>query len=203
MMQFLSKNHKNYLLSERKWEIIGTEAYQANGKTYSRNKFDWVNYDMKLHSLSHKDKDGKEYFNRSPSLVINGKNENIRGYLMSCKDISDFGCYYGGIESEIKIVNVGYNEVQNLTNFIRKIPKNSRKRIIKMMFLYDLKKEKDIYAFDILLNRLKRYFGLSLLTWGNDKGYQFDRIIPIFTITSNRNKKINCIFRYAKKLKNG
>lgn len=207
MMQFLSKNHKNYLLTERKWEMVGTETYQIGGtginagKTYSKNKFDWVDYDTKIHSSSYK-------FDRSPSLVINGKNDTIRGYLMSCRDTSDFSNYYGGINTEVKVANMSYYHydevcVRNMTNFIRRIPKNSRKRLVKMMYLYDLRTDKDIYAFDMLLLRLKKYFSLNLLTWGCEKGYQFDRIKPTFTTTSNRNRRINCIFRYARKLRNG
>lgn len=207
MMSFLSKNSKNYSLTERKWEMVGTETYQISGKTYSRNKFDWVEYDTKLHNTSRKDKDGKEYFDKLPSIIVNGKAENVRGYVISCKDTSDFNYYYGGVNTEVKAAIMSYYHydeicIRNLANFIKKIPKKSRKKLIKMMYLYDLRQDKNFFSFEMLFSRLRQYFNLSLVTWGCEKTQQFDRIKTTYTITSNRNRNINRVFRYAKHLLN-
>lgn len=213
MMSFLSKNHKNYSLIERKWEMVGTETYQIGGsgstagKTYSRNKFDWVEYPTKLHSTSRKDQKGQEFFDKLPSLVIKDKQENVRGYVISCKDTSDFNYYYGGVNTEVKAAIMSYYHydevcIRNLTNFVKKIPKKARKKLIKMMFLYDLRKEKDIFAFEMLFSRLRQYFNLSLVTWGCEKTYQFDKIKTTYTVDRNRNRKINRVFKFAKQLLN-
>jgi hypothetical protein len=94
--------------------------------------------------------------------------------------------------------------IKHLTSFISKIPKGSRKRIIKMIYLYDLRVEKDFFSFERLFARLRKIFNLKLMDFTHTSGrngYQFDLIQPTYSLDRNRNRKINKIFRDAKRAK--
>ncbi len=186
--------------------MIGTESYQVNGNTYSRNKYGTVKYETKLESKSWQN-NGIEQFPLIPSIVLNGGGkytiDNIRGYSISRKDTSEYDDWSGGISSEVKariIENPNYNNRMHI--FINKLPNRSKKRLIKIMYLYDLRVNKDYIAFERLFTRLSIVFNFSFLSWGG-KEYKFDTFEPTYSLDQNRNRKINSIFRYAKTLKNG
>lgn len=210
MMTFITKNHKELVLFEKKYEIVGNKTIQftsTNGAplSYTQDQYDWVIYTTMLYSTIRVDRSGTILYDRTPSLIINNKHDLIRGYKLSCTNTTDSSSYYGGVSSELTVVNMSYLHyddicIRNLNNFIRRSSKNSKKKLIRMMYLYDLR-NKDFSTFDLLLARLKRYFNLNLLTWSSrDSGYSFDGIKPIYTTSDNRNKSINSVIRYGKQL---
>ncbi len=187
----MSKNHKEYSLFNRKWEIISTEVITSqtkSGHTYQHNKntYGWVETETKL-----LDSNGPTILNSQ------NKSETFRGWVISCRDTSQLD-YNSGVDIEYKVSlnTLYYNDsVDHLTKFIRKIPKRSRNKLIKLIYLYELNDVKTFYTFERLFYRLRTRFNLKFSSWSHTNLYQFELLKPTFLISSDRNRKINKLFR--------
>ena len=106
MMTFITKNHKELVLFEKKYEIVGNKTIQftsTNGAplSYTQDQYDWVIYTTMLYSTIRVDRSGTILYDRTPSLIINNKHDLIRGYKLSCTNTTDSSSYYGGVSSEL------------------------------------------------------------------------------------------------------
>ena len=88
--------------------------------------------------------------------------------------------------------------MNKLISFIGKIPKKSRNKLIKALYLYDIKEEKDFSSYERLFSRLSKRMGLSFgKRWDNNE-ISFDRIGPTYSVLGDRNRKLNKLFRNRK-----
>ena len=71
-------------------------------------------------------------------------------------------------------------------------------KLIKALYLYDIKEEKDFSSYERLFSRLSKRMGLSFgKRWDNNE-VSFDRIGPTYSVIGNRNRKLNKLFRNRK-----
>jgi len=193
MFTFLANNHKDYSLYNRKWTLISTELVTSqlkSGKTYShtRSNYDWVETETRLTSSN----------GNTPTIITDTpqKTECFRAWTLSTRDISTYSYYTGGVDVTYKLfVRNGYDCIGDITKYIKAIPKRSKKKIIRMIYLYELKETKDFYSFERLFFRLRNRFDLRLSPWSSTDGYQFELIKPTFTISRDRNRKINMLLK--------
>lgn len=194
MFAFLAKNSKDYSFYNRKWEIVSTELVTQqlkSGQTYSHTKshYDWVETETKL----------ADNRNGSPTIITNTPKSiehSFRAWVLSTRDTSTYSFYTGGVDIQYKLfVRNGYNCVGDITKFIKVIPKRSKKKIIRMIYLYELREEKNFHSFERLFFRLRDRFNLKLAAWSDNDSFQFELIKPTFTISGNRNRKINKILK--------
>jgi len=97
------------------------------------------------------------------------KTDQMRGWQMTCVDDSSRN-WYGGIESQVKWCGRLLYVTETLINaekFIKKIPKKSRKKLIKLLYLYNLKEEKNFITYERLFYRLRIGFDFQFSSWRN------------------------------------
>lgn len=200
MFTFLNKNSNDYSFLSRKWGVVSTELKTSNNPyqchhQYSLPKYGWTETETKIL------KSGSDI-----SIDLNNTHGNsLRGWSMSRKDKSSYSEYDGGVFSEVVLYITGYgwasvkSTVDKTTRFIKYLPTNSRKQLIKLIYLYELKDEKNFWSFERLFFRLVERFNFKFHGFGYETYYQFDYIKPTFQLNKDRNKKINKIFKLFKK----
>lgn len=195
MFAFLAKNNKDYSFYNRKWQVTSTELVTQqlkSGQTYSHTKsyYGWIETETKLADN-----------NSNLTIVTNKpqKTETFRSWTISTRDISTYSYYTGGVDITYKLfVRNGYDCVGDITKFIKVLPKRSKKKLIKMIYLYELKETKDFYSYERLFFRLRDRFDFKLSAWSDSDTHQFELIKPTFTISGDRNRKINRLLKFIK-----
>ena len=127
--------------------------------------------------------------------------EQMRGFQLSCSDTSNSG-WHGGVESSVKFnVRLLYSDetIENLKKFIKKIPKKSRKKLIKLLYLYNLKEEKNFITYERFFHRLRIGFDFKFNSWSCRELYKWDMIKQTFPPDVDRNMKINRLLRFFRK----
>lgn len=196
MFTFLGKNSKDYSLYNKTWQVIGQKIITNSlGNTHSYPEYGYVESQTKIIDSN------------SPFFTIlksesPKKTEQMRGWQISTSDHSQYSYYDGGIKSSISVscrIHWTRESKSNLTKFIKRIPKKSRNKLIKLIYLYDLKEEKNFWAYERLFNRLVTRFNFKFTSWSDNESYQFQLIKPTFSIDRNRNRKINKLLRNFRK----
>ena len=92
-----------------------------------------------------------------------------------------------------------YSMIDNIRIFIKRIPKKSRNKIIKMLYWleYTPVEERGFIEYAALYKRMRTYFDMEILEkWWNDKNkLKFDRIIETYDQVETRNRRINKLLR--------
>jgi hypothetical protein len=200
MFEFLAKNHKDYSLYNRTKTLVPPSwppPPYTPGITQSRSKpeYNWTETETKIFNTS-----------KSLSIQISGKFEQFSGYTLSCKDTSSYSTYGGGVSFDYKVLVHTYeyykmDSIKNLTKFIKSIPKKRRNKIVNIIYLFELNEEKTFFTYERLFSRLRTRLDFTFLSYG--KTYQFDLIKPTFSLSGNRNRKINKLFRFLRKENEG
>jgi len=196
MFKFIGENYKDIILVNRKWEIVGQDIWTtSSGKTYSTSKCDWVEYQTKIIDTD-----------RLHFTILNSENpkrtEQMRGWQLTTEDHSNYNYYKGGMKSKVivsgRIVNTPEN-IKNLTKFIKKIPKRSRKKLFKLLYLYNKSEEKNFVVYERLFSRLRTRFNLEFSNWSFNNIFQWEKIIQTFPPEIDRNRKLNRLLRFFRK----
>jgi hypothetical protein len=185
MFSFLCKNGDKYLFVEKKLERTKESLLNPNRAW----KYEW-------NEVTYKMTNGNIWMGR-PYVIIDGSVKDMKGFKLKSIDNSNLSKYNGGVSSELILsINRDYSYV---IDFVGKLSSKSRKRLIKMMFLYDLKEKSD-ESYILLYSRLRKVFNITLnLEWTD---YKFDYIKKLEGIESNRNSKINKILKRNAKISN-
>ena len=87
--------------------------------------------------------------------------------------------------------------ISTCRSFIKKIPKKSRNKLVKMLYLHETIpfESRSFKEYAILYKRLKERFDIHLWErWTNQK-ITFDRLIQTYDDIDNRNRKLNKLLR--------
>ncbi len=197
LFKYIGNNRESLQLVTREWKVIGHEikTYPNLTATYSAAICNWVETPTKI-----VDSNGPLFTilkQESPKK----QTEQMRGWQFTCFDTSSSN-WYGGIESSIKYngrLLYGDETITTLKKFIRKIPKKSRKKLIKLLYLYNLKEEKSFTTYERLFYRLRIGFDFQFTSWHCSEVYKWDMIKQTFPKPVNRNRKINRLLRFLRK----
>ena len=92
-----------------------------------------------------------------------------------------------------------YAMIDNIRIFIKRIPKKSRNKIVKMLYWFECKslEERGFVEYAALFKRMRTYFDMEILEkWVSGKNkLKFDRIIETYDQVETRNRKINKLLR--------
>jgi hypothetical protein len=197
MYGFLKDNVDKYSFYNEKWGITSYETITSPfGCTYQNPIYNKIitqtKYETNRIFLSIDD--------------VNGKQQDLSMIRMKIIDNSDCDDgYIGGTKTTyafsmpVMSYTTDYPKTMNkLIRFIGKIPKKSRNKLIKALYLYDIKEEKDFSSYERLFSRLSKRMGLSFgKRWDNNE-ISFDRIGPTYSVLGDRNRKLNKLFRNRK-----
>lgn len=197
LFKYIGSSKNSLQLVTREWKVVGHEVitYPNVSATYSRNIYDFVETPTKIVD------------NNGPLFTIlkqetpRKQTEQMRGWQLSCIDTSSSN-WYGGIESSITAnFRLLYRDETkiNLEKFIKKIPKKSRKKLIKLLYLYNLKEEKTFITYERLFHRLRIGFNFQFSSWRYTELYKWDMIKQTFPPDVDRNMKINRLLRFFRK----
>jgi len=198
MYGFLKDNVDKYSFYNEKWGITSYETITSPfGHTYQNPIYDKIITQTKYES------------NRLYISIDNGtgKQQDLSAISMKIEDDSDCdGGYIGGTKTVYSFYmpiltysTENSKVISKLIHFIGKIPKKSRNKLIKALYLYDIKEEKDFFSYERLFSRLSKRMGLAFARrWDTNSEFYFDRIGPTYTINANRNRKLNKLFRNRK-----
>lgn len=197
MYRFLKNNEDKYCFYHDKWGITSHQtATYSNGQSYQRPIYSKIptptKYETNRLFLSIDDGTGKQQDLSAIRMKIVDNSDCDDGYIGGTKTTYEF-CM------PIMTYSSDYPKTMNkLIRFIGKIPKKSRNKIIKALYLYDIKEEKDFFSYERLFSRLSKRMGLSFgKRWDNNE-ISFDRIGPTYSVIGNRNRKLNKLFRNRK-----
>jgi hypothetical protein len=88
--------------------------------------------------------------------------------------------------------------IDNIRIFIKRIPKKSRNKIIKMLYWLECTpvEERGFIEYAALYKRMRTYFDMEILEkWFSGKKIKFDRIIETYDQVETRNRRINKLLR--------
>lgn len=198
MYKFLKDNQDKYCFYNDKWGITSYQtATYSNGQVYQKPIYNKIPTPTKYES-------NRLYMSIDDG---NGKQQDLSAIIMKVVDNSDIDCgYIGGSKTvysfymPVIIYSSEYSKIiPKLIRFIKKIPKKSRNKLIKALYLYDIKEEKDFHSYERLFSRLSKRMGLSFgKRWITNEEISFDRIVPTYSVIGNRNRKLNKLLRNRK-----
>jgi hypothetical protein len=197
MYKFLKDNVDKYSFYNEKWGITSYETITSPfGKTYQNPIYNKIitqtKYEINRLFLSIDDGNGKQQDLSAIRMRIIDNSDCDDGYIGGTKTTYAF-CM------PVMTYTSDYPKTMNkLISFIGKIPKKSRNKLIKALYLYDIKEEKDFSSYERLFSRLSKRMGLSFgKRWDNNE-ISFDRIGPTYSLLGDRNRKLNKLFRNRK-----
>ena len=85
--------------------------------------------------------------------------------------------------------------IDNLELFIEKLPKNAKKKIFKIVYIYQ-KIDKNERCYQKIFSKFSNFLNLSLNILG--KKYKFDGFEKTISVVENRNRRINNLLRKRK-----
>jgi hypothetical protein len=197
LFKYIGTNRNSLQLVTREWKVVGHEikTYPNVAATYSAAICEWVETPTKI-----VDSNGP-LFTILKQETPRKQTEQMRGWQLTCFDTSNSG-WYGGVESSVKFnARLFYSNetLDNLEKFIKKIPKKSRKKLIKLLYLYNLKEEKSFITYERLFHRLRIGFDFHFSSWSCSELYKWDLLKQTFPIDVHRNMKINRLLRFFRK----
>ena len=194
MYKFLKNNNDKYCFYNDKHIITSYRKITYPGGT--RNEPVWgkistpTKYESNRLYISTDDGTGKQQDLNAFRMQIIDHSDCDSGYIGGTKTIYEFYMPIWVWSRDYEII------FQKLIRFIGKIPKKSRNKLIKALYLYDIKEEKDFSTYERLYYRLSKRMGLSFgRRWGTNDIISFDRIGPTYSIIGDRNRKLNKLFR--------
>jgi hypothetical protein len=194
MYKFLKNNEDKYCFYHDKWGITSHQtATYSNGQVYQKPIYGKITTPTKYETnrlfLSIDDGTGKQQDLSAVTMTINDNSDCDTGYIGGTKTVYSFYmpiCTYSCEQQKV---------MNKIIRFIGKIPKKSRNKLIKALYLYDIKEEKDFFSYERLFYRLSKRMGLSFgKRWDNNE-ISFDRIGPTYSVIGDRNRKLNKLFR--------
>jgi hypothetical protein len=198
MYYFLKNNEDKYCFYTEKFGIISHQtATYSNGQTYQIPVYGNITTTTKY-------KTNHLYISIDDGT---GKQEDLSAITMTIKDNCDCDCgYLGGtgiVYSFYMPISTYTSErnkiLEKVVRFIGKIPKKSRNKLIKALYLYDIKKEKDFHSYERLFYRLSTRMGFAFAKrWITNESIRFTKIGPTYSIVGDRNRKLNKLFRNRK-----
>ena len=92
-----------------------------------------------------------------------------------------------------------YAMIDNIRIFIKRIPKKSRNKIVKMLYWFECTplEERGFVEYAALFKRMRTYFDMEILEkWVSGKNkLKFDKIIETYDQVETRNRKLNKLLR--------
>ena len=159
------------------------------GETYLTTKYDWI----KTYTYSAKKLDTSKVFNykRVDSIEISSSHKFSIGW--SCSS----AIQYSTKISKMQLSNSYYIKevIDNLELFIEKLPKNAKKKIFKIVYIYQ-KIDKNERCYQKIFSKFSNVLNLSLNILG--KKYKFDGFEKTISVVENRNRRINNLLRKRK-----
>jgi len=199
MYRFLKDNQGKYCFYTDRFGIVSHQtATYSNGQTYQVPIYGktttCTKYERNSLFISVDDGNGKQQDLSAMTMTVKDDSDRDRGYIGGTKTVYSFYMPVITYSSEMHKV------ILKMERFIGKIPKKSRNKLIKALYLYDTKEEKDFSSYDRLFYRLSSRMGFAFSKrWiGNAEDIRFSRIGPTYTISGNRNRKINKLLRNKK-----
>ncbi len=198
MYRFLKHNQDKYCFYTDRFGIVSHQtATYSNGQAYQVPIYGKITTSTKYES-------NRLYISIDDGT---GKQQDLSAMTMTVKDDSDCDCgYMGGSKTVhsfympmLVYSSESHKVISKLIRFIGKIPKKSRNKLIKALYLHDIKEEKDFSSYERLFYRLSSRMGLAFAKrWITNEEIRFDRIGPTYSILGNRNRKINKLLRNRK-----
>ena len=159
------------------------------GETYLTTKYDWI----KTYTYSAKELDSSKVFNykRVDSIEISSSHKFSIGW--SCSSAIQYSIKI----SKWQLSNSYYIKevIDNLELFIEKLPKQAKKKIFKIVYIYQ-KMDKNERCYQKIFSKFSNVLNLSLNTLG--KKYKFDGFEKTISVVENRNRRINNLLRKRK-----
>ena len=156
------------------------------GETYTTSKYDWI----KTYTYSAKELDTSKVFNykRVDSIEISSSHKFSIGW--SCNStiqysikISKWQLFSGYYTKEV---------IDNLELFISKLPKQTKKKLFKIVYIYQ-KMDKNERCYQKIFSRFSKVLNLSLNT--HNKKFKFSGFEKTISTIENRNRRINNLLR--------
>lgn len=195
MYKFLKNNNDKYCFYNDKCVITSHQtATYSNGQVYQKPIYGKISTPTKYESnrlyISIDDGNGKQQDLNAMRMQIIDHSDCDDGYIGGSKTIYEF-------YMPVCVYSYDYERIFNkLIRFMGKIPKKSKNKLIKALYLYDIKEEKDFSTYERLFYRLSKRMGLSFgRRWSTNDIISFDRIGPTYSIIGDRNRKLNKLFR--------
>jgi len=87
--------------------------------------------------------------------------------------------------------------INTCLSFIKKIPKKSRNKLVKMIYYHETIpfENRDFKEYAILYKRLKERFDIHLQGRWNKKAITYDRLVQTYDDVENRNRKLNKLLK--------
>lgn len=159
------------------------------GETYTTSKYDWI----KTYTYSAKELDTSKVFNykRVDSIEISSSHNFSIGWSCSSTiqysiKISKWQLFSGIYSKEV---------IDNLELFIEKLPKQAKKKIFKIVYIYQ-KMDKNERCYQKIFSKFSNVLNLSLNTLG--KKFKFSGFEKTISTIENRNRRINNLLRKRK-----
>jgi hypothetical protein len=197
MYKFLKNNEDKYCFYTDRFGIVSHQSTTySNGQTYQIPVYGKITTNTKYET------------NRLYISIDDGTGKQKDLSMIRMKIIDNSDCDYGYIggtkttyafSMPVMSYTTDYPKTMaKLIRFIGKIPKKSRNKLIKALYLYDIREEKDFFSYERLFFRLSNRMGLSFGTRWDNNEISFDRIGPTYSVIGDRNRKLNKLFRNRK-----
>ena len=159
------------------------------GETYLTTKYDWI----KTYTYSAKELDSSKVFNykRVDSIEISSSHKFSIGW--SCSSSIQYSIKI----SKWQLSNSYYIKevIDNLELFIEKLPKQAKKKIFKIVYIYQ-KMDKNERCYQQIFSKFSKVLNLSLNT--HNKKFKFSGFEKTISTIENRNRRINNLLRKRK-----
>lgn len=159
------------------------------GEKYMVNKYDWI----KSYTYSANQLDSEKAFSykKVDSIEISSSHKFSVGW--SCSSSIQYSIKI----SKWQLSNSYYIKevIDNLELFIEKLPKQAKKKIFKIVYIYQ-KMDKNERCYQKIFSKFSNLFNLSLNTHG--KKYNFSGFEKTISTIEIRNRRINNLLRKRK-----
>ena len=159
------------------------------GETYLTTKYDWV----KTYTYSAKELDSSKVFNyrKVDNIEISSSHKFSIGW--SCSSMIQYSIKI----SKWQLSNSYYiNEIiDNLEMFIEKLPKQTKKKLFKIVYVYQ-KMVKNERCYQKIFSKFSNVLNLSFNI--HSKKFKFDGFEKTISTIENRNRRINNLLRKRK-----
>lgn len=159
------------------------------GETYTTSKYDWI----KTYTYSAKELDSSKVFNyqRVDSIEISSSHKFSVGW--SCSSTIQYSIKI----SKWQLFSEYYCQevIDNLELFIEKLPKQVKKKIFKIVYIYQ-KIDKNERCYQKIFSKFSNVLNLSLNI--HSKKYKFSGFEKTISTIENRNRRINNLLRKRK-----
>ena len=159
------------------------------GETYTTNKYDWI----KSYTYSADQLDTTKAFNfdKVDTIEISSTLKFSIGW--SCKSSIQ---YSFNMSMWQLLSNYYINEIiDNLEMFIEKLPKQTKKKLFKIVYIYQ-RMIKTETCYQKIFTKFSKIFNLTLKS--HSSKYKFDGFEKTISVVEHRNRRINNLLRKRK-----